>query len=179
MASVLKFDQWQNSAGTQFGTVLQVKRTFTNATGSISAGNWTDVPGLTVTITPSSTSSKILIFARNFGESSGQDEHGIHHCIARSGTQINLGQAAGSRIAIMFAGYSAYHGGADMDSTPVSPTFFTFDSPATTSALTYTVQVKNQGSGAFTWYYNRTVADGDIGSIERGSSEIIAMEIAV
>lgn len=178
MASVIKFDQWQTSAGVAVGTILQVKRTFTNTPGSMAAGDWTNITGLSVSITPTSTSSKILLIARPFGESAGQDEHAIHFCIARSGTQLNLGQAAGSRIAIMHAGMSAYNA-PDQDSTPTSPSFFTYDSPNTTTALTYTVQIKNQGNGAFTWYYNRTVSDSDVGSIERGSSEIIAMEIAV
>lgn len=158
------------------GATLQVQRAIVTAPGSFSAGNWTAYPGLSVTITPSSANSRILLMARASGEPN-TDEHAIHWAFARNNTPFNLGDGAGSRLQVMVGGWSAYHGG-DNDSTPVSVSFFTIDTPSTTAAVTYTVQVRQQGNAAFVYYSNRTVTDGDIGSYERMSSEIIAMEIA-
>lgn len=176
MASVLKFDDWQTTAGSRVNSVVQVGYAFYNTPGTVGAGDWTDIPGLSVTITPKYSTSKFFIVCRSFGEPN-TDEHSIHFCIKRNGSQINLGQASGNRLIIMHSGMSAYHGG-DTDSTAASQTVFTYDAPSTTSPVTYTMQIKNQGNSGFTYAYNRTWGDGDAGSNERGSSEIIVMEIA-
>ena len=43
------------------GKILQVLQTFKNDTASTNSGTFADISGLTVTITPSATSSKIYI----------------------------------------------------------------------------------------------------------------------
>ena len=53
--------------------------------------------------------------------------------------------------------------------------FQLLDSPSSTSALTYKVQVR---SAANTWYVNRTEADADDVDRGRASSSITVMEIA-
>lgn len=176
MVAVAKFDTWLDASGNPRGNVLQVKRAFYNTPTSFAYGDWTTFPSLEVSITPFSANSKFLIFARVFGEPT-YDEHGVHYCIRRNTTQINLGQEAASRITIMHAGHSAYHGG-DNETTPTSPTIVTYDTPGTSDSITYTVQVKNQYNNAYTYYYNRTIADADAGSNERGSSELVVMEIS-
>ena len=50
------------------------------------------------------------------------------------------------------------------------------DAPATTSAVTYTVQIGN-AEGTSTYYYNRTVDDSDYSSRERGVSWITVQEV--
>ena len=78
MASIAKFDQWQNSAGTPRGTVLQTINSSVNATGvaidwacssggaNLYGGNTPNrTYGLctTITITPQSTTSKLFCVA--------------------------------------------------------------------------------------------------------------------
>ena len=70
MASIIKVDQIQTAAGgtptaadlgiTGTGKVLQVVQTVKTNTETSSSGSYVD-SGLSVTITPSSTSSKILL----------------------------------------------------------------------------------------------------------------------
>ena len=44
------------------GKILQVKQTFKNDTASTNSGSFAQISGLTVSITPSSSSNKIFIF---------------------------------------------------------------------------------------------------------------------
>jgi hypothetical protein len=50
------------------------------------------------------------------------------------------------------------------------------DSPATTSAVTYKIQVS--GNAASTVAINRAVSDGDANTTQRGISTITLMEVA-
>ena len=62
--SLLKVDDIQTSGGVpNRGHIIQVvSTTYTeNFSASVSGMTWTEVPGLTTTITPSSSNSKILI----------------------------------------------------------------------------------------------------------------------
>ena len=52
------------------------------------------------------------------------------------------------------------------------------DSPNTTSAVTYQLQIKNHEGGTGTYYYNRTVRDDNANHSERGLSWVTAMEVA-
>ena len=52
------------------------------------------------------------------------------------------------------------------------------DSPNTTSAVTYQLQVKNHEGGTGTYYYNRNVRDDNANHSERGLSWVTAMEVA-
>jgi hypothetical protein len=68
------------------------------------------------------------------------------------------------------------YNGADADAFLGSTVFF-LDSPATTSATTYKVQILN-GNTAGTVYINRGQSDGNSGAVARGTSSITVMEIA-
>mgnify|MGYP006217486349 FL=1 len=63
-------------------------------------------------------------------------------------------------------------------STPENAHYTYFDTPSTTSQITYKVAVI-QGSGAeYDWYTNRTAGDADNEQYERGVSFISVTEIA-
>ena len=87
------------------------------------------------------------------------------------------GASSGSRstcISVPNQGYFADNN----DSTPFNISFNgLLDSPSTTSAVTYTMVVKTP-SATFNLNYNKTVADTDNASHERGLSWITVMEVA-
>ena len=178
--SIVRANRWQRTDGSVVGTVIQVASTLysTPSSQSISAGTDTNITGLTATITPYTTSNKILIFVRWFGETSSSDPHDHVYFITRNGTKINTQTSTSNRMSGMATVSTNYQSGGSWnnDSTPETLTFMTLDSPSSTSALTYTVACRYFNAG--TLYTNRTVADSDGGNYERGTSEIILMEIA-
>lgn len=179
--SIVRANSWQRTDGNLVGTVLKVVQTLytTPTSQSVTADTYTNITGITATITPYSTSSKILVFARWFGEFTGSAPHDHIYYIARNGTRINVQTASlGSRpsgLSTLGTNYQA-SGEYDNGTTPETLNIFTLDSPASTSALTYTLGYYYDNGG--TLYTNRTVEDGDSQSRERGTSEIILMEIA-
>jgi hypothetical protein len=52
------------------------------------------------------------------------------------------------------------------------------DSPATTSSLTYNVQMAIRGTGSGTWFLNQSSGDSDSTETARAASTITLMEIA-
>jgi len=161
------------------GSVIQVQSTLitTASSQSISANNNANITNLNVSITPTSTSSKIFLLGRLFYEAN-DTEHDSGFYFNRGSTPINVATNVGSRSALIAtAGINYYD--SDMSSTPQTVSFYTVDSPSTTSATTYHLAFKNTYHGANkTVYINQTVGTNDSSNYERGSSEIIAMEIA-
>ena len=165
------------------GKILQVKSvtdTVRHTTGSVSLNQtYADTP-FAVTITPTSTSSKILISGFFMGEPT-TNEHQVHFAVKRAisgGSTTTIQGAAdgvrGTCISVPNQGYFADNN----DSTPFNFSFNgLLDSPSTTSAVTYTMVVR-LASGSGTLYYNRTVNDGNSDGIERGLSWLTAMEVA-
>jgi hypothetical protein len=154
------------------GTVLQVtSNTKTDTFSSATTGSWLDVTGLSLSITPSSASSKIMVF----GRITGMGTNGLTRMqmrLVRDSTAISVGDAAGSRLQV--SGNEMYV--ADTDSFLGSTIFF-LDSPATTSATTYKIQIRN-GNASGSVYVNRTPSDNDTGAFPRATSSITVMEIA-
>jgi hypothetical protein len=160
------------------GSVLQVVQGIKTDT-FVSSATVTDtaVTGLTVSITPTSSSSKILVFC-NLGIGSENSQGGaakLTRTVSAVTTQLSLADAAGSRSRGSFAG-SAYRGNASNFINMLWHQSLTYlDSPATTSAITYGVQVSSISVGT---YINRTEADGNSNDTYRGVSYITVMEIA-
>jgi hypothetical protein len=162
--------KWETPAGGG-GKVLQVVSTvksdsFTATTG---AGAYTDVTGLSVTITPSSTTSKILVLASINGQSQvGGNFSAIQ--LVRASTAIFIGDTAGSRLRA-----STQLAQVSQDAYAGTPLTF-LDSPATTSSTTYKIQgCSTDASGYF--YINRTASDTNNASYTRGASSITVLEI--
>ena len=129
---------------------------------------------LSLTITPKSTSSKILLTTSIFFEGSDASMHEYLWAIYRDSTKLGQPHVGGRRGGIMSTSLN-YHT-ADVGSTPDSVTFSYYDTPNTTSAITYAVSFNHSVTGVSA-YLNRTVNDtGDI-SHERGVSILIAQEI--
>eukprot|EP00919_Chromeraceae_sp_WS-2016_P030896 GHVR01073116.1.p1 GENE.GHVR01073116.1~~GHVR01073116.1.p1 ORF type:complete len:221 (-),score=-5.11 GHVR01073116.1:70-732(-) len=159
------------------GTILQVVSTHYTGTFSTASPTPSNVTGFAATITPSSTSSKILVmFQSNVGYSA--NDNYPYFLMDRNGTSIGTG-AAGTGVQInTFASVSNLS--ADAISTEaykrqsVSRSYV--DSPASTSSLTYQVQFAEAYSG--TSYVNRTENALNATYIQFPGSDLILMEVA-
>jgi hypothetical protein len=149
------------------GNVLQVVSTTKTDTFSTASTSLVDVTGLSVSITPSSATSKILVMVVASGGGL-EGANGMNLALLRGATQIALGDASGSRS-------RGFGGNQQITNEMNTNTAIYLDSPATTSATTYKVQASvNTGTG----YINRTHNDADNAYTTRGVSSITVMEIA-
>jgi hypothetical protein len=154
--STIKTNAIQTVAGKPIlnstGSILQIVQTVKTDTFTTTSTRFVDITGMSCSITPSSSSSKILI------------QVGINGCgtvnstnayvrLLRDATLIFAGDASGSRA----CGFGGMYGESVYGVNYAGALFL--DSPATTSAITYKVQTGNEGAG--TIYINRTQSDRD------------------
>ena len=162
-----------SGTATGFGKVLQVVSAVKTDTASTTSATLAST-GLEASITPSATSSKVLILiSANIGT---KDDVAPYFQVNRGSTVLTamLGDAAGSRkqsAARTQYQYSHYN------IVPVPIIYL--DSPSSTSALTYKLMWAQgvPGSGHVT-YLNRTSIDTDSAIYGRSASTITVMEIA-
>ena len=153
------------------GKVLQVVSTPKTDTFSTSSTSFTDITGLSVAITPSATSSKILVMMDVVGGSGANISMFLR--LMRNTTAIHVGTDVGNRIA-------STAGASDDPSNQfsMSMTGTVLDSPSSTSAVTYKVQMSTEGSGnTGTCFINRSGEDTDSNQGGRYTSSITVMEI--
>ena len=152
------------------GKVLQVVSTAkTDTFTSATTGSFIDITGLSLSITPSSASNKILILANVMGGGVVGLNNNMFRMV-RNSTAIDVGDSSSARTPCFSVGSD---GGDGNQPTHNSGSFL--DSPNTTSAITYKIQVL---SNAYTIYINRSKSDPDAHYSARGSSTITAIEIA-
>jgi hypothetical protein len=150
------------------GKVLQVLQAVKTDTYTNASSTYTDLTGITLDITPSATSSKILVMTQLSMAVDNGGQPGLK--LLRDSTALNLGASASSRTQAT----TTYFTEATWEMMPVSIMYL--DSPSSTSALTYKVQGRTGGSGN-TLYLNRTAADTDSSDYYRAGSSITLMEI--
>jgi len=158
------------------GKVLQVVQTYKTDVFSTTSESLVDITGMSATITPSSTSNKILVLL-NLCVGSSSDSSRTMIQLMRGITNIGIGDdGGGSRTRSISTEFQPqpYNTAAAKNSTDIRQHTF-LDSPASTSALTYKVQIEGT---AQTVYINRTgeYANADVVSI--GTSSLTLMEIA-
>jgi hypothetical protein len=164
-----KYENYNGSAWVALGgKVLQVVSTTKTDAFTLTSTTYTDVTGLSVSITPTSTSSKILVMATVPG-SANPASVAIQMRLMRNSTPIAIGDAAGSRTQVSMAGMPQ----STSETTALGVDFL--DSPSTTSATTYKIQVR--GNTANLIAVNRTVTDTDNSNLARSVSTITVMEI--
>lgn len=152
--------------------ILQVVSTTKTDTFTTTSTTFTDITGFSATITPSSTNSKIYIVASML---TGQNVQvtSSHFLLLRGSTSISIGDAASARTRVTSASYAS----SANETVPVALSFL--DSPATTSAVTYKIQIRSSVSGGGNAsYVNRSNGDVDNASAARGASTITLMEVA-
>jgi len=147
------------------GTVLQVQSGYFNSTATISSGSFLDT-GITVSITPKFSTSKILVLA-TIQCSGGAGSNYVRLNLVRNSTTIAQPATSGSGQP---STANSYVGDLGISSEVYNVSMNYLDSPATTSATTYKVQAYIATGNA----YINTRADG----IGTQVSSITVMEIA-
>jgi hypothetical protein len=146
-------------------TVNQATKTDTFSTTSTS---FTDITGLSITITPQSNTSKFLLIANlNFGNN-GPDRTDFAFTGGNSATFIGDTASTRSRVGSESSTASA--------SAMGNSIMMYLDSPATASAVTYKVQMRSYSGG--TMYVNRSFTDTDSANFARAASSLIILEIS-
>jgi len=119
-----------NLTGVSGGKLLQVVNAIDTGSPTSSSTTYVDT-GLTASITPSSTSSKVLVIVSLDGTVQGGDTSINYRCY-RDSTEIG-GTIIGRKI-----GDSN-----NSDGTPAAFSFTVLDAPSSTSSLTYKTQFSN------------------------------------
>ena len=158
---------------TSTGKILQVKQA--TQTGRVSASVtstvFQDISGLSVSITPTATSSKILIsFHLHVATTVGN--YLVMSRIMRDSTAIGIGDQVGSNRPR--ASNITWSNNESYQTTAIDNAFL--DSPNTTSATTYKIQWTD--SYGQTIYLNRGITDSDSIYYPCTSSHITVMEVA-
>ena len=177
MASRIGVNELQHTNGTTAATIdssgffipklniVQTVKTDTFVQNPSSA--WVDITGLSVAITPTLSTSKVLVQIDICG--GGVNAVNVAHFrLMRGSTVIYAGSAAGNR-SLGFGGAIAL----DVNVTPATSGTF-IDAPSTTSAVTYKIQTNSNG----TVYINRSSNDADDARRLRGVSSLTVTEIA-
>ena len=153
------------------GNILQVIQAVKTDTATTTSENTFVDTGLSVSITPSSASNKILVTA-NLSFSAG-DMQNIAWRLVRGSTDIYLGDAASNRTRAA----GAVRVSTNQDAEHQNVTSIFLDSPNTTSATTYKVQWCRTYSTS-TIYMNRASEDTDNDDRTRVPSSITVQEVA-
>jgi hypothetical protein len=152
---------WKNSLKTT-GGVLQVVSATKTDSFSTASGSFVDITGLSVSITPTSSTSKILVLVDVFVGTSADGATLIN--LNRDSTAIAQG-VGGSQPSSMI--------GTPRDLIDLHASTLTFlDSPSSSSSITYKLQGRRVGAG--TSYINRRGND----TVFSTASSITVMEIA-
>lgn len=149
------------------GTVLQVVNATTSTTLSTTSTTYTDT-NLTATITPTSATSKILVFVSQEGvlSRSADSAYGGLQLVRNSTVILKSVESSSGPYDIGILAGNSYGVG----------TYYRWavnylDSPATTSAVTYKTQAR-------TYDGNQTITCQITGAVTNGTSIITLMEIA-
>ena len=158
--------------GVSAGKILQVVNTLTSSTASYLASNdniGTNISPINTTITPSATSSKVWITITITFEVN----HDTVFELYRNSTVIGRNTASSSRWSGTFLpGYDT-----NTDSTPSTNTYTYLDSPSTTDAITYKLNVHSSNGSNHTLYLNRSISSAGQDSYEIATSSMTLMEV--
>lgn len=142
------------------GSIIQVVQTVKSDTSSTTSTSFGDLPGMSVSITPTTSTNRILIQLSFCGIVNTTNN--VSFNLLRNG--VNIGQPDGSGVYKATLNHFASGGGSFGDS------LMFLDSPATTSAITYKIQWRVDAGTAL---LNRHASGVDYNSI----STITAMEV--
>ena len=163
--------------GMPAGSVLQVLQAIKTDTFSTTSGTFVQVPDLTITITPLSTSNKILIT----GSIALSSTYFAGHCgLFQDGTEIGLADAASNRSRSFF-NFIDDETVQDSHGKMAIVTRELLVSPSTTNAITFDIRAARRfdNQQTPTTYINRSVPDRDTVSYDfRAISTLTVREIA-
>jgi len=156
-------------SGASGGGIIQCVQTTVTATDSTTSESYTDVGGMSATITPRSSSNKILVVMTIGSQGSQTTPRPLMYRVLRGSTAIGQGITdRGGSCSFSSVNYTAgYVAG--------GYTWTFLDTPATTSATTYKLQWKTYSS---TIYFNRGNENGTGSYNVNGSSRVLLMEVS-
>ena len=158
------------------GNILQVVSTTKTDVFSTtaSAASPAAVTGLSVTITPSSTSNKILLVAHIGVTSATNNDYYSYFYFYRGGSVLTsaIGDTASACRRVAFATRSSDNARGESTSGQY------LDSPSSTSALTYQIYCSVQSSGGSAVVNRDGNGSQDSDARPRGISTLTAMEVA-
>ena len=145
------------------GHIVQVVSAFKSDVASTSSTSFIDLPGMSVTITPTFSTSRFFIMVDGIAGYSTSGNSTIVNLV-RNSTNIAQGTGQGAnQTRIAYPGNSGLWW----------PMAFNFlDSPATSSPVTYKLQFRVDGAGVGYWGRRGAAADYS------GSSSITVFEVA-
>jgi len=159
---------WAEAGGGKIGQVISTTKTDTfSVTGDSS---FADVTDLSAAITPSASDSKILVLW-NIEIGHSATGNSMLTRLLRDSTAISIGDAAGNRQRALTGQTSAYSNAAN---TTRSKAGSFLDSPSSTSATTYKLQIFSDGG---TIYCNRDGSYDDATYCATGTSTITVIEV--
>lgn len=169
------------ASGIPSGGIIQVQYTQYDTAetySSVTADTDFAITQLAVDITPTSTSSIIMLQSQICGELGDADDMWNHVLFFfRDSTALKATASSNRQIGV--SALTRTHS-SDVTSTPEIGFFQYFDSPSSTSQITYKVgmRLKYAGGSGVDFALNRTVTDTDSDVHERLISYISATEIA-
>ena len=185
----------QGATGPSGGTNIVQTLVTSGSTLSVTAGTFADIPSLSATITPTSTSKKVLVtVSLSFTHSVPVTNVPVAPIfrLMRGATALAVGDANGSNRQATFGIGNGIFGFFDVDPYTGSwigdwsytpgyngTSIFSYsylDSPSTTSATTYKLQYTDAYTNSI-GYFNRADNTATFNFLFRTSSNIILMEV--
>ena len=159
------------------GGIIQIRQTLKTDSFNTNSQNLVDITGMSVSITPTRSDSKILVQVQlSFG---GDDNmYGQVRLVRDPGDQTVGGSTAVSGNQRIGTFGVNTPNGANGQYKMYSAECQILDSPATTSRLTYKLQVASTNTGGNYFYLNRPSNNDNQQYIIGGSSTITAMEVS-
>ena len=173
MTSELRVDKIVPTTGAPTGGgggIVQIKSTHITASFQTQSETYTDITGHSVTITPTRADSKILIDYRVSWMHTSSNGASATLRLLRNGTNIGVPVATDDRMGILVL---ATDSNGNMSNSSINY----LDSPATTSAITYKIQIHLDsagGSGGHIFGINHWPPNDNY----RGTSSITAYEVS-
>jgi len=161
------------------GKILQVKQTHLTTTSSqaLSAETKAEISGLSVDITPVSSTSDMLVFVRWNGEFSTTTNYNCLFGVRRDSTDLGDPATSGNRtagMAIISQGFFAD----DANSTPDSAYYSFLDTTRSSGTSQITYKATIQSTPAQTLYNQTSAAATNTNDYELVTSNIMVMEVA-
>jgi hypothetical protein len=155
--------------------ILQVvSTTFTSEFSWTTKGSWVNMTGISASITPTAATSNILVQVMLSTGDGGNNYERVYR-VTRNGTNIVEGPNTASIMTR--ASFGTGMGSYSSNSAIVTVPYLYFDSPSSTSALTYQLQGWASASSVTTSYINRPYLPSTASS-GTGISTITLTEVA-
>jgi len=148
------------------GGIVQMKQTVVSAHSfTTTSTSKVDITGMTVSITPKFNTSKILISSHL---TYGGNNYNFYCDLLRGSTRLFIPSSGNNPCTLSLCGVT------NTTYQMINSSFQFIDEPATTSAVTYKLQIACQSGGEF--YFNRAKRNASQDSV--CSSTITAMEVS-